>query len=96
MRMKHSLLAKLIFVIVFAIIIISGLEWWQVKAEKKAISLGEVCGNFTSANSGWYTCCKDCEMLQLEYFRYERSSSLFGASIKNCYCKENNEVNQIW
>ncbi len=82
------------------LIIIMGAIVWYVQyglpdLKAKDISQGKVCGDFTSFDSE-YICCKDCEKLDLEYFKYEFSSSLFGANVKNCYCESNNEVEQIW
>ncbi len=53
------------------------------------------CGGFYSYQSG-YDCCQDCNKLDLEYFKYEHAGSLFGANVRNCYCKENSSVTQVW
>ena len=81
------------------VIILSVVVWWQVyglpEKQMEAIAKGEVCDEFVKYDNE-YDCCKDCEDLNLKYFKYEFSSSLFGANIKNCYCEKNNTVTQVW
>ncbi len=73
------------------------LGWYIPEEKDKAISRGEVCDGKTVLDGAIrYNCCENCEELELEYFKHEYSTSLFGANIENCYCKENNDVKQIW
>ena len=83
-------------------LIIGGAYWYtEIKLpqlEEEAIQRGEVCDEFTSVSfmKNGYGCCKDCEELNLQYFKYEFSSSLFGANVENCYCENNNTITQVW
>jgi len=86
---------SLIFIVV-TILVLGYIYWYLPHLKEEATLSGEVCGDFTSVDGISYTCCKDCEKLNLDYFRYEYSGALFGASISNCYCKDNNDVKQIW
>ena len=90
------------FIFLPIVIIMVGLYWYiEIKIpqlKEEAIQNGEVCAEFTSAdftNRG-YGCCQDCNKLDLEYFKYEFSSSMFGADIRNCYCEKNSTITQIW
>lgn len=83
--------------ILVLLLIIGGIEgyFWVEHNHKVIRETEQDCGGFYSYQSG-YSCCQDCNRLDLEYFRYEFAGSFFGASIENCYCKEDNDIKQIW
>ena len=63
-----------------------------VKECKGLYHTEDFCTTLVSAECGM-----DCKELELEFFRYEYSGSMFGASIKNCFCRtDENEIKQIW
>lgn len=86
----------IIMICVIIVITIIMIAWYVPMKENQARLKGEVCGEFTSFDGMGYDCCKDCEKLELAYFRYKSSNSLLRASIRNCYCEKDNEVQQIW
>ena len=98
MNKKSHVLGSMFLPFLLIGLLITGWFFWYIPNQKeKAISLGEVCGDMTKWDTlVGYGCCEDCKELDLEYFKHEFSSSLFGANIENCYCKENNSVVQIW
>lgn len=100
MKMKFKKGQQRMAILVLPLMLLVGWYVWydmiklpQLKEE--AIQNKEICGEFNKYDRE-YNCCKDCNKLKLEYFRYEFSASLFGASIRNCYCEGNNTTIQIW
>jgi hypothetical protein len=93
---KHNFLGTL-FVVIIGIVFIGLVMTTCSLIKEQERAMGRECDGITQFDSTTgYTCCQDCHKLNLDYFKYEYSSGIFGAEIKNCYCLDNSKSVQIW
>lgn len=92
--MIRNLIIGIFIFIIFIWMMVKGNGVLQQDREMK-IQNGKDCEGIIDLDKD-FECCRDCHLLNKTLLKYEQDSSFFGNNIKNCFCKSNNEVEQIW